>query len=122
MSIDNDAGHQKSSLGKFRHISRWSSSISSAEREIPKSAHRPSIVLNGGFFVVSARRRGMVIDLPLLVGRQRPNRFKDCLFKRHLEGHLHYPSSSGEDIALRLQLREGRKDRIASAVYFFDAM
>src|SRR5579883_410673 len=57
VGIDYNAGHQMSSLGKFFHISRWFSSISSAEREIPRPAHRPLTLLNGGFLAHSARRR-----------------------------------------------------------------
>jgi hypothetical protein len=47
MSIDGDSGHQKSSRRKFFHISRRASSISSADREIPRSAHSPQMLLSG---------------------------------------------------------------------------
>jgi hypothetical protein len=38
VSICNDGGHQEISLGKFPHISRRASSISSSEIVTPKSA------------------------------------------------------------------------------------
>ena len=51
---------------------------------MPKWAHRPSMLLNGDFFVVSAAKpRGVVVDFPLLLGRQRPNHFQDGLFNGH---------------------------------------
>jgi hypothetical protein len=44
--IDDYRSHQNS-RGKFFHISRRASSISSAEMEIPRSAQRPLTLLNG---------------------------------------------------------------------------
>ena len=61
--IDGDRRHQISSLGKFVHISRWFSSISSAESEIPRSAQRPLMLLKGFLGAVSSRRRVAWINI-----------------------------------------------------------
>jgi hypothetical protein len=47
--IDDYRGHQKSSRGKFFHLSRLTSSMSSADNAIPRSAHKPFTLLNGFF-------------------------------------------------------------------------
>ena len=55
VGIDHNRGHQMSSLGKFRHMSRRFSSISSGDREIPRSAHSPLTLLKGIFLPASSR-------------------------------------------------------------------
>src|SRR3954452_4197708 len=57
MRVDDDRRHQMSSRGKPRQASRWFSSISFAEREMPRSAQRPSRLIRAAPRFVSARNR-----------------------------------------------------------------
>lgn len=88
--IDHRRGHQMSSLGKFRQVSRRFSSISSADNEIARSAHRSLTLLKGILFPASSRSRPHAAKLLSVSQPVTPGLLQGSPFRVTWEPQFHY--------------------------------